>query len=175
MEALPGPERYSERPWQGPDSRGVRFADEGPMSVVLPICLPVRTRGFFNILLEPCHTIDKPKGSQAANRVTDPIRDQFPTGVLNRRDCIDAQARLNTAATNTSCPASTPRLKNNKAVGIPCCGKPTSARAPANPNPCSRPNTNATNQGYRSVKVNSPEGLKYRRASSAARNRMSRQ
>ena len=42
------------------------------------------------------------------------------------------------------CPASTPKLKPSKAETILSSGKPTSARVPANPKPCARPNKAVT-------------------------------
>ena len=75
---------------------------------------------------------------------------QSPAGSDNRSRCPARQPAaitVNTAPTNSNWPHSTPTLKNSKAIGMEDCGKPTSASAPAKPNPCSRPNVNATTHG----------------------------
>ena len=55
------------------------------------------------------------------------------------------------AATNRSCPVSTPRLKKSKEIGICPAGMPISLKAPAKPKPCRSPNAKATIQGARAV------------------------
>ena len=53
---------------------------------------------------------------------------------------------LSTRLPRSVCPISTPTLKNSKATGIDVCGRPTSASAPAKPNP-RKLNVQATIQG----------------------------
>ena len=74
-----------------------------------------------------------------------------------------------TAATNISCPTSTPTLKKSSARGISVCGSPISESAPANPKPCSKPKLRATSQGALEVRPISPRCCL---ASSVARKRM---
>ena len=60
----------------------------------------------------------------------------------NRSRCAARQPTamtVSTAPTNSNWPISTPTLKNSSAIGIADCGKPTSASAPAKPNPCISP------------------------------------
>ena len=64
--------------------------------------------------------------------------------------CVIRRARVtaaNTKAMKSNWPISTPTLKNSSAIGIDVCGRPTSAKAPAKPKPCSSPMVNATTQG----------------------------
>src|SRR5436190_10518219 len=75
---------------------------------------------------------------------------QVQAGCDNRSRCPmrqPAAITANTAPTNSNCPISTPTLKNSKAIGIDDCGKPTSASAPAKPNPCISPNVRDTTHG----------------------------
>src|SRR5262249_15520194 len=73
-------------------------------------------------------------------------------GQFGRRRRASASAPI-TAATNRSCPISTPALKPSSASGISPGGSPISASAPAKPNPCRSPNANATAQGCRQAQV----------------------
>src|SRR5207344_1290948 len=73
---------------------------------------------------------------------------QLQVGCDNRSRCAARQPAAitaNTAPTNSNCPISTPTLKNSRANGMDDCGKPTSASAPAKPNPCMSPNVKDTN------------------------------
>src|SRR3954471_16154041 len=79
---------------------------------------------------------------------------QSQMGCDNRSRCAARQPTAMTvsaAPTNINWPISTPTLKNSNAVGIDDGGKPTSASAPANPNPCISPNVKETTQGQRAV------------------------
>ena len=58
-----------------------------------------------------------------------------------------------TTSTNSSCPASTPKVKNSNAALIAFCGSPISDKALANPTPCSSPNRKAIAQGCSLVKL----------------------
>src|SRR6185369_9453305 len=63
-----------------------------------------------------------------------------------------AAMKVMAAATKSSWPISTPTLKRSSASGTEFCGKPTSLKAPAKPNPCSSPKVNATTHGARAVR-----------------------
>lgn len=67
------------------------------------------------------------------------------TGFCNR---CNNQVSNSTAETNSSWPSSTPMLKKTSANGIACCGRPTSAKAPAKPKPCNKPKMKAISQGH---------------------------
>ena len=104
----------------------------------------------------PGQTRERPVRRDRADRVGRHLRSSRPATRSEAR--APRAASASTAAMKASCPSSTPTLKQSRASGIACGGRPTSASAPAKPSPCSRPKVNATSQGRRAVRPGRPAG-----------------